>query len=136
MNATVKELEAIDDVGAVVAKSLVDFLSLPENVEEIATLRQLGVNLDRLDEDAPVVVDAGSPFADKKVVITGTLSEPRSHFQKLLEGLGAKVSGSVSKNTDYLLAGENAGSKLTRAEELGIVVLTEVELENMIGVTA
>lgn len=131
--ATVSDLAAIEDIGDVVAKSLVDFFNVPENIEEIATLRQLGVNLDRLPEDEPVVVAAGSPFANKKVCITGTLSEPRSHYQSLLEGLGAKVSSSVSKNTDYLLAGEKAGSKLQKASEYGTVVLTEDDLNALIG---
>ena len=72
-------------------------------------------------------------FDDKTVVITGTLSRPREEFAARLQGLGAKVTGSVSKKTDYLLAGAEAGSKLDRAETLGVTVIGEVGLESLIA---
>lgn len=135
MNATQEELQQIEDIGPQVAQSIVNFFSLPENAEEVATLRQLGVNLDRLDEDAPVG-EVDSPFAGKKVVITGTLSSPRATVKKALEQQGAKVSSSVSRNTDFLLAGEKAGSKLAKAQDLNITILTEEKALEMLGLTA
>ena len=75
-----------------------------------------------------------SPFEGKTVVVTGTLQNfTRSSIKEKLEGLGAKVSGSVSKKTDYVLAGEEAGSKLKKAIDLGVTVISEVEFINMIG---
>lgn len=79
---------------------------------------------------APVDPENSGPFAGKTFVITGTLSQPRGHFQKLIEDLGGKVSGSVSKNTDFLLAGEKAGSKMAKAKTLGVTVLTEEEFNS------
>jgi DNA ligase (NAD+) len=71
-------------------------------------------------------------FIGKTFVITGTLSQPRPEFQKIIEANGGKVSGSISKNTNYLLCGENAGSKRDKAESLGVKILSEEELQNMI----
>ena len=73
-----------------------------------------------------------TPFSGKTVVLTGTLTMKRSEAQKLLEAAGAKVSGSVSKKTDYVVAGEDAGSKLTKAQELGVTVLSEQEMRSML----
>ena len=130
--ATVAELEQIEDVGPVVAESLNTFLNLPATQAEITALRAKGVSLDVAAEDVPVEVAADAAFTDKKVVITGTLSVGRNDFKKVLEAAGAKVSSSISKNTDYLVAGESAGSKLTKAEDLGVAVLTEAEARAMI----
>ena len=85
------------------------------------------------DEDRPVRALPDSPFVGKTVVITGTLSVERKEFQTLLEGAGAKASGSVSAKTDYLIAGESAGSKLTKAQSLGVAVLTEDEARAMLA---
>ena len=85
------------------------------------------------DEDRPVEVSSDSPFAGRTVVITGTLSVDRKEFQAMLEAAGAKASGSVSAKTDYLIAGESAGSKLTKAQSLGVAVLSEDEARALLG---
>jgi DNA ligase (NAD+) len=131
-SATVEELCEVDDVGPVVAQALREFLDQPATKTEIVALRELGVSLDVRDEDRPVQVHAESPFAGKTVVITGTLSVDRKEFQALLEAAGARASGSVSANTDYLVAGESAGSKLTKAQTLGVPVLTEDKARAML----
>jgi DNA ligase (NAD+) len=115
--ATVDELCEVEDVGPVVAQAL----------------RELGVSLDVRDEDRRVQAGADSPFAGKTVVITGTLSVERKEFQALLEAAGAKAAGSVSAKTDYLIAGDSAGSKLNRAQSLGVAVLTEDDARAMLG---
>jgi DNA ligase (NAD+) len=132
-SATVEEMCEVDDVGPVVAEALRKFLDQPATQAEIAALRELGVSLDARDEDRPIEVRANSPFAGKTVVITGTLSVDRKEFQALLETAGAKASGSVSAKTDYLIAGESAGSKLTKAESLGVPVLTEDDVRAMLA---
>jgi DNA ligase (NAD+) len=132
--ATVEELCEVEDVGPVVAEALRAFLDQAATQAEIAALRELGVSLDVRDEDRPIQASADSPFAGKTVVITGTLSVDRTEFQALLEASGAKASGAVSAKTDYLIAGDSAGSKLTKAQSLGIAVLTEDEARAMLGV--
>lgn len=114
----------IEDIGPMVAGSLVAFL---QGIgDEVEALRSAGVNLDVLPEDAPVVVsNSDGMFVGKKVCVTGSLSVGRKEFEALIEASGGKASGSVSKNTDYVVAGENAGSKLAKAEAAGVVVLTE-----------
>ncbi len=132
-SATVEEMCEVDDVGPVVAEALRKFLDQPATQDEIAALRELGVSLDARDEDRPIEVRADSPFAGKTVVITGTLSVDRKEFQALLETAGARASGSVSAKTDYVIAGESAGSKLTKAESLGVPVLTEDDVRAMLA---
>lgn len=131
--ATVDELCEVEDVGPVVAEALRDFLDQPATKAEIAALRELGVSLDVRDEDRRVQAGADSAFAGKTVVITGTLSVERKEFQALLEAAGAKPAGSVSAKTDYLIAGESAGSKLNKAQSLGVAVLTEDDARAMLG---
>ena len=132
-SASVEELCEVEDIGPVVAHALRDFLDQQATRDEIVALRELGVSLDVRDEDRPVAVRADSPFAGKTVVITGTLSVDRKDFQARLEAAGAKPSGSVSGKTDYLVAGESSGSKLQKAESLGVTVLTEDEARAMLG---
>lgn len=132
-SASLEELCEVEDVGPVVARALREFLDQPATNAEIAALRELGVNLDVREEDRPVQTRPDSPFAGKTVVITGTLSVDRKEFQALLEAAGAKASGSVSAKTDYLVAGESAGSKLTKAESLGVEVLTEDQARAMLA---
>lgn len=131
--ASEADLVKIDDIGPVVAQSIVTFFSQPAVQQEINDLRALGVNLDVLPEDEPVKIDASSAGAlfGKTVVITGTLTVGRSEFTKLVEAQGAKASGSISAKTDYLIAGDNAGSKLAKAEKLGVAVLTEDQARAM-----
>lgn len=135
-SASAEQLQQVEDVGPLVAQSICQFFARPEIQEEIKELRQLGVNLNTLPQDAPLKAPASSELAGKKVVITGTLSLPRKEFSSMLEAAGAKVSSSVSKNTDYLICGENAGSKQKKAEQLGVTVLSQAEAEAMCGEVA
>lgn len=126
-NATFDELIAINDVGDVVANEIIEFFHDKEIVDNIDKLLNLGVN-PKYEE---IEVSAESPFFGKTVVLTGTLSIGRNEAKEIIERLGGKVSGSVSKKTDYVIAGEEAGSKLDKAKELGVTVLSEEELRIM-----
>lgn len=126
-SATESQLTEIRDVGAVTANAVAAFFSNSQNIELIEKLRKRGVNLGsetEKDDNSEEGVFSGKTF-----VITGTLpTMDRKAATELIESMGAKVSGSVSKKTDILLAGENAGSKLTKAEQLGIKIMSENEL--------
>ena len=127
MSATVEEVSAIDDVGDKMAESLVHYFSEPETKELIERMKSAGVNM--IAEVRPT----GGSFEGKTFVLTGTLPTlKRSEAQKMIEDNGGKVSGSVSKKTDYVVAGEEAGSKLDKANALGIAIITEEELLKMI----
>lgn len=126
--AEVDALVEVEDVGAIVAQSVYDFLHNPTNQELIARFRDHGVNL----EEGASLVEGDTPFSGKTFVVTGTLSQyTRTEVQDIIKRLGGKASSSVSKKTDYLVAGEKAGSKLTKAESLGVHVLTEAEFQAM-----
>ena len=131
--ATVEELEKIEDIGHETAKSLHSFFNNAIVVDEVGRLQQLGVNLNRLKEDEPVAINTNNPFSGKTVVITGTLAVPRKTVQTMLESLGAHVSSSITNGTDFLIAGEKVGSKLQKAHDKGITVLTEDEALEMAG---
>ena len=123
------ELNAIDGIGEVVAASIVEFFKEPRNLEVVDRLLQ---EITPLDAEAPVT--SGSPVAGKTVVFTGSLEKfTRDEAKARAESLGAKVAGSVSKKTDYVVAGADAGSKLAKAQELGVSVLTEDEWLTLIG---
>lgn len=123
--ADFEELITLNDVGEVVAEHIVNFFKEPHNESVIQGLLDAGMHWPT-PEAATLVED--SPFANKVVVLTGTLSEmSRPEAKALLEAQGAKITGSVSAKTDYVVAGEKAGSKLTKAEALGVAVLTESE---------
>ena len=128
--ATIEELEAIDDVGGIVAASIYDFFAVEEHRELLEILRQQGLNF-RSQLHGSEQTQATGGIAGKRFVITGTLSQPRDAFKEKILQCGGKVSGSVSKQTDYLLAGESAGSKLEKAEKLGIQILSEEEFEKL-----
>lgn len=128
--ATVEELQTIDGIGAVMAEQIHGFFNEPHNMEVLEEL------LKRVSPQEEAVAD--TPGADLleglTFVFTGSLQRfTRQHAEALVQGLGAKASGSVSKKTSYLVAGENAGSKLTRAEELGVSVLTEDEFLELLA---
>ncbi len=126
--ATEEELTEIDDVGAITAKYLTEWFSSPQSRHLIATLKEAGVNMDSLA--APV----GDKLAGLTFVLTGELSAySRKEAGEKLEALGAKVSGSVSKKTSCVIAGEAAGSKLRKAQELGVPVLDEGQLLALLG---
>lgn len=124
-NASYEELVSINDVGAVTATSIADFFALEENRSILRRLEQAGVNFTALTGAS----EAEGRLTGKTFVITGTLpTMGRKEMEELINKHGGKVSGSVSKNTDYLVAGENAGSKLTKAQEIGTEILTEEQL--------
>ena len=125
MTATEEELLEIPDVGPILAHSLVTWFSKEENVELINALKTVGVNFEYLGSTTKA---ANSYFSGKTVVLTGTLaSMGRKEATTKLEDLGAKVTGSVSKATDVVIAGTEAGSKLDKANALGVTVLNEEE---------
>ncbi|MBG2705222.1 NAD-dependent DNA ligase LigA [Klebsiella oxytoca] len=130
--ASIDDLQKVPDVGIVVATHVRNFFAEESNREVIAQLRKEGVRW-----PAPVVVNAeeiDSPFAGKTIVLTGSLSQlSRDDAKAQLVALGAKVAGSVSKKTDLVIAGEAAGSKLAKAQELGIAVIDEDEMLRLLG---
>lgn len=127
MAATEEELTEIDDVGAVTARCIVDYLAAPQSRDLIARLKAADVNM----ESTRQLVD--DRFAGMTFVLTGTLTQfDRKTAQSLIEERGGKASGSVSKKTTYVVAGEAAGSKLKKAQELNIPILTEEEFAKML----
>ena len=129
IKADFDELKSINDIGDVIAKSIVDYFYDEKNINLINRLKDLNLNMRYLGEE---VNTSNENINGKTFVITGTLSRPRDEIKEEIEGLGGNVTGSVTKKTDYVIAGEKAGSKLTKANELGISVLTEEEYNNML----
>jgi DNA ligase (NAD+) len=130
MDASVEQLMEAPDVGPVVAESIAGFFREAHNREVIEQLRAAGV---RWAEGPPARRDTGGPFAGKIVVLTGTLAAmTRDEAKERIEAAGGKVTGSVSKKTDYVVAGAEAGSKLDKAQELGVAVLDEEKFLEMI----
>ncbi|HEX3016380.1 MAG TPA: NAD-dependent DNA ligase LigA [Caproicibacter sp.] len=128
--ASEEEIASIDGFGEIMAQSVHQFFDLPNTAHLIGRLRDAGINMASLTPASSV----DSRFAGKTFVLTGTLPTlTRSQASEIIEKLGGKVSGSVSKKTDYVLAGEDAGSKLTKANQLGIKVINEEEFEKMIS---
>lgn len=125
--AAVDELTEIDGIGPIMAQSIVDFLANRDNRNMIDKMKKAGVEFRPFRIKKKAV-----PLAGKTFVITGTLSEPRGHFKKLIEDSGGKVSGSVSSKTDYVLVGENPGSKFDKARELDINIIDEDQLRELI----
>lgn len=135
MQAQADELVTLPDIGGIVAESIVGFFSDPIILASITRMRELGV---KAEAEQQPVVRQDSVFSGKTVVLTGTLpTMSRDEAAKKLEACGAKISGSVSKKTDFVIAGESAGSKLTKARELGITVIEEeAELLRLLGETS
>lgn len=128
MEATEEDLVALEEIGPKMAQSVVTYFEQPEARQLIERLHAAGVNLTYLGAKKKTEQTGDHFFAGKTVVLTGTLSSmSRKEAAEKLESVGAEVTGSVSKNTDYLVAGEKAGSKLTKADKLGVPVLTEEE---------
>ena len=129
MEADVQEVAAIDTIGMTIAESLTTYFAQDEVVELVKELQASGVNMDYLGETEEQIEDIpDNYFKGKTVVLTGTLSHfTRSEFTKKLQALGAKVTGSVSKKTDYVIYGKDAGSKYAKAQKLGVALLTEEE---------
>ena len=132
-DASEEELQEVEDIGPKVAASLHSHLNREATREELKRLRELGVSLDVLDEDLPPEVSSDAPLADKTVVITGSIADPRSGekiprptFQRLCERAGATTASSVSANTDLLICGSDVGaSKTAKAEKLGVEVVDQ-----------
>ncbi|NMM63245.1 NAD-dependent DNA ligase LigA [Clostridium sp. P21] len=126
--STMEELISIQDVGEIVAKSIIEFFCEEKIIKSIGELLELGVKPTFEEQEI-----SKSPFSDKTVVVTGSLENyTRTTIKEKLQLVGAKVSGSVSKKTDYVLAGKEAGSKYDKALELGIKVINEEEFQQML----
>ena len=128
LGAKEEDYLAIDGFGAVIAQSAVQYFSLPETKELINELKASGVKMPEVEKKAE-----GGIFDGKTFVLTGTLpTMTRSDASKIIEANGGKTSSSVSKKTSYVLAGEDAGSKLTKAQTLGVSIISEAEFLDMI----
>ncbi len=126
--ANFKELQSMNDIGEVMANSIVEFFSQEQTKDLLDKLKQAGVNMNSLEENTDEKLEG------KTFVITGSLEKfTRKEIEDLIEKHGGKASGTVSKKTDYLVAGENAGSKLKKAQELGIKIISEKEFEDIIN---
>ena len=126
-NATYLELVNIEDIGDIMANDIVEYFANPENIDEINRLIENGVVI-----KYPEVKKSHSNFDGKTFVLTGTLDKyTRDEASKIIEDLGGKTSSSVSVKTDYVLAGESAGSKLEKAKKLGVKIISEEDFENM-----
>lgn len=128
MKASYAQLVEVNDIGDISAMAIINYFKNPDNQAVIERLKNYGVNMNIIEAD-----DGDERFDGKTFVVTGTLPNlSRKEASQLIEKHGGKVSGSVSKKTDYLLAGENAGSKLTKAQSLGINVISEETLLEMV----
>jgi DNA ligase (NAD+) len=123
-----EELQQVEEVGPRIAKSIVEFFAEPKNRELVEELRAAGLTLKGKKKER------GTKLAGKTFVLTGTLANyTRDEAKKMIEDAGGKVAGSVSKKTDYVVAGADAGSKLDKAKELGVKVIDETELQKLVG---
>ena len=124
----VEELQNVDEVGPRIAESIVEFFSIPANRKLVERLHEAGLTLSGQKKQR------GTKLAGKTFVLTGTLAKyTRDEAKKMIEGAGGKVTGSVSKKTDYVVAGADAGSKLEKANQLGVSVIDEKEMEKLTG---
>jgi DNA ligase (NAD+) len=128
MNATAEELEEVNEVGPRIAESIVEFFADEHNRKLVADLRKAGLTFTGQKKEK------GTKLAGKTFVLTGTLERhTREEAKKLIEDAGGRVSGSVSKKTDYVVAGAEAGSKLDKARELGVAVIDEEQMERLLA---
>ncbi len=129
--ASLEDIAGIEGFGEIMAQSVVSYFSLEKTKELIKEIKELGLNTKNLTQKEEI---KDNPFLGKTVVITGTLpTYKRTEAAAIIEKLGGKTAGSVSKKTDYVLAGDAAGSKLTKARQLGITVIDEDEFNKMIS---
>ena len=127
-NATLEELSIINDIGPIMAKNIVEFFKQEQTIDLINRFKQYGVNTQSLENDVE-----DNRFEGKIFVLTGSLENyTRTEAADIIEKFGGKNSSTVSKKTSYVLAGEEAGSKLTKAQNLGVEIITEEQFENMI----
>ena len=130
MAAETDEIAAIEDIGPKIAESVVTYFASPVNIDLIERLKELGLNM----EMEAAELDTAHPFYGKTMVFTGTMPTlDRATAQTMAQQVGAKVTGSVSKKTDYVVAGAEAGSKLTKAQQLGVTVIDEAEFLRLLG---
>jgi len=129
ISARAADIEEIEGVGPAIAESVARFFADPGNVAEVARLRELGL---RWPAASPRDANAGGALTDQSFVLTGTLSAPRSAFKARIEAAGGKVVGSLSKKTDFLVAGDKPGGKLQKAQDLGVEILDEAGLEALL----
>jgi DNA ligase (NAD+) len=127
MNAREEELQQVNEVGPRIAQSIVEFFQEASNRELVERLRKAGLTF------AGTKKERGTKLAEKTFVLTGTLTRPRDQVKKMIEDAGGRVSGSVSKKTDYVVAGTDAGSKLDKAKELEVSVIGEKDLDELLG---
>ena len=128
MQASEESLAMTDDIGEISAKSLYEFFRQDQTIDLINKLKEANVNMECIEEEG-----TDNRFEGMTFVLTGALEKfTRKEASDLIEKHGGKTSGSVSKKTTYVLAGEDAGSKLTKAQNLGVEIITEEQFENMI----
>jgi DNA ligase (NAD+) len=128
MKASAEELQEVNEVGPRIAESIAEFFSDEHNRQLVNDLRKAGLTLTGQKKEK------GTKLAGKTFVLTGTLERhSRDEAKKMIEDAGGRVSGSVSKKTDYVVAGDDAGSKLDKARELGVTVIGEGEMESLVG---
>ena len=126
-NTSIEDLSQVDEVGPIVANSINEFFSQEQTKDLLKRLKDAGVNMERQKEE-----NEDDRFAGKTFVLTGSLEKySREEASNIIEKFGGKTSSSVSKKTTYLLAGEDAGSKLTKAQSLGVQIISENEFEEM-----
>lgn len=126
--ASFEDLSAINDIGPIVANSIKEFFEQEQTLDLIKKLKEAGVNMNSKEEEIQ-----DNRFEGKTFVLTGSLENyTRGEASNIIEKFGGKTSGTVSKKTDYVLAGEDAGSKLTKAQNLGVTIISEKEFEDLI----
>ena len=127
-NASAEDLQSVEEVGPRIAESIAEFFSIPANRKLVDRLHAAGLTLKGKKKER------GTKLIGKTFVLTGTLAKyTRDEAKKLIEDAGGRVSGSVSKKTDYVVAGSDAGSKLDKAKELGVAVIGEDEMQKLAG---
>jgi len=125
--ATDEELSNLHEIGPIMSQAITQFFSHKSAKHVLKTLKKAGVAFDKVSE-----VANSSALSGKKCVVTGTLQKySRNDIERLIKSLGGKVQSAVSSNTDYLIAGEKAGSKLKKAKTLGVTVLSEAEFSKL-----
>ena len=128
--ASLEELQQVHDIGEKTARRIKEFFDDADNLKMLAELKEAGLTM----EEEQKIIEEGSAIAGKSFVLTGKLIKfTRDAASKLIAERGGIVKGSVSKNTDYVIAGDKAGSKLSRAFELGIKILSEEEFEQLLA---
>lgn len=123
INANEEEISCVEDIGEIIASNIFAFFRDEYNINEIASLFESGVEIKKTEN----MKNLNSNFVGKTIVLTGTLSKPRKEIEEIIESMGGKTSSSVSAKTDFVIAGDSAGSKLEKAKSLGIRILSEEE---------